>query len=232
MRITNLESEPPMEVSKWLKLPVLLSLEEMRHLFHVLGDFEIYFTGVLTQPGEEQILKEDFLNIYSTYINTLMQGNIPDELTYRSYFNTIFTTTPDCLYAIPASHGRQLIRASKPVIQLQSHSMDYSLMDGKFRSMVFGIDSVLWGVQFSYPQLYLEPKSKEILTVVDNDKFPNTNLFKQIQKWLRQETIPAPFKVGVDKINVPIRLGKKCLSWINKHPQLSKKNLTIDCILD
>jgi hypothetical protein len=227
MRVTDFASESPMEASKWLNLQALISEEEMNHLLEALGYFEIYFTGVLTRPGEEQVSKEDFLNKYRFYIEALMQGDIPEESVYRSFFNTIFTVSSDCLYAIPASNGRQLIRASKPIVQLQAHSMDYSILDGKFRSMVFGLDSILWGLQFSYPQLYLDPETKEILTIADNEMFPNTALFKKLQKWLRQETIPTPFQVGSNKINVPIRLGKKCLGWINKHPQLLKKNLAV-----
>lgn len=216
-----------MQASKWLKFQALVSREEISHLIEALGYFEIYFTGILTKSGEEQVSKEDFLNKYSFYIEALMQGEIPDESLYRSFFNTVFTVSSTCLYAIPASNGRQLIRIYKPVIQLQAHSMDYSTLDGKFRSMVFGVDSILWGLQFSYPQLYLEPTTKEILNVVNCEQFPNNALFKKLQKWLRQETIPTPFQVGSTKTNVPIRLGKKCLSWINTHPQLSKKGLLV-----
>jgi len=227
LRIASIESEPPMEVSKWLKLQALVDFQEMISLFDALGSFEIYLTGTVTKSGEGGVSREEFLEVYQNYIASLMKGEVPEDSIYRPYFNAIFTVSSDLLYAIPVSQGRQLIRTSKPVVQLQSHSMDYSLLDEKFRPMVFGVDSISWGIQFSYPQLFLDPKTKEILQISENEMFPNTKLFRQLQKWLRKETIPTSFQVENEKINVPMRLGKKCLGWINKHPQLLKKHLVV-----
>lgn len=227
LRIATVESEPPMEASKWLKLQVLVENLEMSSLFDALGHFEIYLTGIITKFGEGQIAKPEFLNNYRYYIESLKNGEIPDESVYKPYFSAIFTVSSDILFSLPMPEGRQLIRASKPVIQLQAHSMDYSVHDGKFRPMVFGLDSILWGIQFSYPQLYLDPKTKEVHQVADNEMFPNTRLFRALQRWVRQETIPTPFQVGQEKVNVPMRLGKQCLGWINRHPQLVHKKLQV-----
>ena len=227
LRIATVESEPPMEASKWLKVQVLADSQEMVSLFDAMGHFEIYLTGIITKSGEGEVSKPEFLEKYSYYVESLKNGRMPDESVYRSCFSTIFTVASDVLYAISMPENRQLIRVSKPVIQLQAHSMDYSVHDNKFRPMVFGLDSILWGIQFSYPQLFLDPKTKEVLQVADNEMFPNTRLFRVLQKWMRQETMPTPFLVGKEKVNVPMRLGKQCMGWINRHPQLLNKKLQV-----
>lgn len=216
-----------MQVSKWLTIAVLLDAEEMETLFEALGDFYIYLAGMVTKSNEGLVLHETFLQAYHNYIEALMSGTIPDPMLYRSYFASIFTTTPAFLYSVLLDNDRQLIRISKPIIQLQPHFMDYSIHDGKFRSMVYGTESIHWGIQFSYPQLFQDQTTKEIFQVADNELFPNTHLFRLLQKWIRRNTVPTPFLAEGVKINVPMRLGKKCFPWINKHPQLLKKNLTV-----
>lgn len=225
MRIGHPDTDPPMEASKWLKLQALIDEQEMAALFEELGNFEIYLSGVLTRTGEERVPQEEFLKRYGSYVNALKAGKVPDEVYYRSFFNAIFTVTSDVLYAIPLQEGKSLVRPAKPVVQLQGHSIDYSVHDGKFRSMVFGLDSILWGIQFSYPQICLDSRTKEVLSV--DATFPNTALFKKLQQWMRQNTIPTPFIVGEQRVNVPMRLGKLCLEWIHFHPQLHLKNIKI-----
>jgi hypothetical protein len=48
-----------------------------------------------------------------------------------------------------------------------------------------------------------------------------------MQQWVRSHTIATPFEVEGKKVNVPIRLGKECLSRINSHPQLQAKGLRV-----
>lgn len=228
MKIRNSpQPEPPMQASKWLSIPVLIDREEMESLFEALGSFYIYEVSQVQSEGKEIMPAKDFLQVYEKYIQALKQGEIPAETLYRAVFSSIFTASTDPLYALQLPNGKHLIRVSKPVIQLQPNSIDYSPHDGKFRSGVFSLHSVLWGIQFSYPQLYLDPISKQPFKVVENEEFPNTRLFHILQRWIREHTIPTPFLVEGKIVNVPIRLGKKCLEWIRHHPQLAKKNLQI-----
>ena len=108
------------------------------------------------------------------------------------------------------------------MIQLQAHRFDYSPLDGKFRTMILGYDSVHWGLQFSYPHLFQNEKL-EVLTVNESEQFPNSALFKKLQRWVRAHTLATPFEVGGHKVNASIRLGKQCFPWINDHPQLKEK---------
>lgn len=220
-------SELPLQASKWLDLQLLIDIDEMKTLFSVLGDFEIFRIGIVCDVNEGLVSKEQFLNVYEAYIDLLKRGEIPDEKMFRSYFSSVFTTTRDPIFRILVGSNRHILRVEKPILQLQMNRMAYSQADGKFRGMVFGKDSIYWGLQFSYPQLFQDAVTKEVFTVSDQPKFPNTSLYRKLQLFVRQQTIPTPFRVGDSKMNVPMRLGRQCLPWINSHAQLSKANITV-----
>lgn len=220
--------EPSLQVSKWLKVPALLDDEEMSRLIHSLGEFVITVTGSVTPQGKGFIGHEAFLEGYQAYIAALQGGQRPNEGNFRRIIPCVWTADLSALYAVPLAEGKQVIRACSPVIQLQHHRFDYSPIDGKFRSMVLGQDTIVWGVQFSYPQLYENPATHEIVQLNEEEAYPNTALFRKLQRWIRHETIPVPFQVeGKQIINVPIRLGKKCVEWIHRHPQLSARHLEV-----
>lgn len=227
LRISTTD-EAPLQASKWLKSQMLIDAEEMRQLFDSMGNFHLFLSGALSKRGKGEISKEEFLKCYQAYIACLSDGKLPEPSTYRHSFSPILTKNPDALYVILMGEDQQLIRAAKPIIQLQAHNIGYSPVDGKFRSMVFGNDSIPWGIQFSYPQLFQDNSTKQVEQTRHSPQFPNTELFQILQKWVRNHTVPTPFSVSGEEMNVPIRLGKQCLSWINRHPQLVAKNISIN----
>lgn len=198
----------------------------MQELVAALGDFFILPISGLIPIGNEFISKEAFLEAYSSYVAALKQGELPNDSRIRPYFTSIWTVTLEAVYAVPVKQGHNLIKICQPVIQLQGHRFDYSTVDGKFRSMVLGSDCVQWGLQFSYPQLY-QDDNLQVFSTREGVQFPNTALFKRLQQWMRSHTIATPFEVEGKKINVPIRIGKQCLSWVNNHPQLQVKGLRV-----
>lgn len=210
---------------------MLIDADEMESLFEALGDFEIFHTGCISHKGEGHIPRREFLKNYREYIETLKRGELPEDAQHRFCFSSVFTRTTDCLFAVPIGDDSRLIRVAKPVIQLQLHRMDYSSDDGKFRPMVMGEDTIVWGLQFSYPHLCMENGSKEVEKVTDCEEFPNTSLFHALQQWMRRNTLPTPFLVDGKRVNVPIKIGKGVLSWINDHPQLMKKGLRVETTL-
>lgn len=226
LRISTVE-EAPLQTSKWLKTQVILDENEMRDLCNSLGGFYFFLCGSVCDQGEGELNKENFLKHYRDYITALQHGNLPDQASYRQWFSPVMTTTTEVLYAIPIGENKQLIRVAKPVVQLQAHHMGYSEIDGKFRPMVFGSDSIPWGIQFSYPQLFQDDATKEVMQVRHSPEFPNSPLFQSLQKWMRIHTIPTPFMVNGEAMNVPMRIGKACLPWINKHPQLQAKGIAV-----
>lgn len=214
------------QASKWQKCPVLLDVDEMKGLFDHLQDFEIVLISGVIPIGTEIISQTEFLEVYEIYIEALKGGIISSDPRIRPFFSSVLTNDLNALYAVKMNEKSALVKIQKPVIQLQSHKFDYSSADGTFRSMVMGSDCINWGLQFSYPHLF-QDENLQVFTVKEGEQFPNTSLFKKLQGWMRRHTIPTPIEVGGKKINVPIRLGKHCLSWINRHPQLKQKGLKI-----
>lgn len=227
LRESTLQQEGVMRVSKYLSSQALLSPEEMEALMEALPRFHIVAGSGLVEKGAGLIHSKDFLEIYRCYIQDLKEGKIPDEKKYRERFSDMWTVSTDFLYSIPVEGERCIIRSNRPVLQLQAHSLAYSTADGKFRPMVLGKGSVSWGIQFSYPQMYQDPTTGSLHKVVKGEEFPNTDLFKQLQRWLRAHSLPTPFVVQGTQTNVPMRIGKQCLSWINQHPQLREKEIQV-----
>lgn len=219
--------EQPMQASKWLDIQALIDADEMSMLLNELGSPGIYMTGCICSQNEANISNERFLEGYNRYIQILKNGALPFEKEFRPLFSSIITAVPEVVYAIPVEGGKQILRTCRPAIQMQFHRLGYSKADGKFRPMAFGTQSIFWGIQFSYPQLFLDQNTDEVFSVFEGEHFPNTPLFKKIQKWMRQHTIPTPFLVGNERINVPMRLGKQCLPWINNHPQLKEHLISV-----
>jgi hypothetical protein len=227
LRISSPHEEGVLQVSKWLKYQVLLSEQEMKGLLDALKPL---FIAVGSEPVTLEnafIAPEEFLRIYTGYVQALAQGVFPEDKNLRRTFSSVFTETLDALYAMPVGNDKFLIKSIRPTIQLQAHQFFYSTLDGKFHPMVLGKESVLWGVQFAYPQLCQDPRSKKIAKVDMSPEFPNTALFSRLTRWMRDHTMPTPFVVGEVRTQVPIRIGRECLAWIDQHPQLKEKGIQV-----
>lgn len=222
-------AEGPLQASKWLSSQVLIDGDEMASLFEAIGPVLLYNCGIVNKQGEALINKDIFLKHYRQYIDELKSGVSPHASSFRPLFSLAMTTTTDSLFSIPLADGKEIVRIAKPIIQMQIHYLSYSTVDKKFHPMVFGLDSIAWGIQFSYPQLYQDSHTKMVENVKDTPEFPNTKVFQLLQKWIRNETIPTPFLAEEIATNVPMRLGKKCTSWINTHPDLIKKGISVRC---
>lgn len=227
LRISSPKEEGVLSVSKWTKCQVLLDIDEMSKLLSALSP--LYFC-VVSEPVkmDEGIISSDsFLEHYKTYVTALKEGRLADESLFRKFFSAAATCSMDVMYAISVGGDKYLIKPVKPVIQLQAHHFFYSQLDGKFHPMVLSTESVTWGVQFSYPQMYQDPKSHRISKVVDSLEYPNTSIFAKLLKWLRHHTLPTPFFVRGERVNAPIRIGRQCLEWIHQHPQLQEKAIQV-----
>lgn len=219
---------PLYEASKWLHTQLLIDKNEMEGLLSALSPFHIFLISGVYEPGQEYLSKEDFINIYSSYIDHLKNGTVPEESKYRACFSCVWTKEPNTIFAKPVGDQRRLIRICKPVVQLQLNSIGYSPADGKIRPMVFGKESVSWGLQISYPQIFKNPETKEVEVIAQHPEYVNTLMFKEIQGWIRNFTSPTPFLVDGRKLYATIRIGKECLAWINNHPQLKGKNIKVE----
>ncbi|MBS3904922.1 MAG: hypothetical protein KGZ39_06320 [Simkania sp.] len=216
-----------MEVSKSLKVQVLLDVQEIRALLDALGPIQMFLVSQVVGKDYGRISKEQFLQRYASYVEGLKEGIFPEESVLRPYFSSIWTATEDVLYAMPVKEAGFLIKATRPVVQLQLHHLSYSEVDGKFHSMVQGKESITWGIQFSYPQIFQHPRTKEFRKITQDEDFPNTALFLEISRWMRQNTLPTPLLAKQSKVNLSVRLGKQCFSWIHRHPRLVEKQFQV-----
>ena len=227
LRLSTPKIEGTLNVSKWIKHQVFMSGDEMRKLFAHLGNIALYNISEVVSAEEMVIPNDLFLNQYEAYVASLKQGEIPDEKKLRRYFSSVISATPDVLYAMEVKNGAYLVKPICPVIQLQLHQFLPSDVDGKYYPMVLGNDSITWGIQFSYPQIFQHPQTKKFSKVTDDTDFPNTSVLLQMVKWFRSHTVPTTFIWKEKTTSVPIRIGKEALSWIDAHPQLQAKGIMV-----
>ena len=219
LRISQISNEGVYQASKWLKIQMLVDGEEMASLLSALGDFWIFpMTGVV---DGKPISHEFFVEEYGRWIKGLKSGKIPTSEQLRKLLACVFIEDLSSLWLQEVAEGKFLTKIQKPVVQVQTHYFSYSAVDDVFRPMSMGKESIFWGIQFSFPQIYQDPKTMELC------KAEEGSLFRKIQLWARESTRATPFMVEGKKTNSPIRLGKKCFSWIDCHPQLIEQKISI-----
>lgn len=221
-RISTPSIEGPFQAAKWLKIQALLDPQELVDLLS-LGGF-LYPLSGLYKPEELIDAKGSFLKAYAEWIEQLKSGFVPHEAELRKYSAIAWVCNAESLWLQEVPQSRYMVKVSEPIVQIQVHQMSYSSIDGEFRPMVMSRESIFWGLQFSFPQIYQDPKSLELLEV---EAGSHLELFQQLRRWMRENTAPTPMMVEGKRKNLPIRLGKKCFSWVNRHPQLVGKGLSV-----
>jgi hypothetical protein len=227
IRISSPKTEGILQVSKWLKVQLFLDADEMEELIKTLAPTSLVVVSEPIKADEAIIAPKVFLERYADYTDLLKRGRVPIPEEFRRFFSCAISSILETFYAIPTGNDKFLIKPTKPVLQLQAHHFFYSDLDGKFHPMVLSSDSISWGLQISYPQLYQDPVTRQVVKVTDSPDFPNTALFAKLLKWMRNNTLPTPFEVKGTRINSPIRIGKKSLTWIKNHPQLKQKSIQV-----
>lgn len=228
LRISTLDKEGAFHASKWLKHQLLIDENEMKDLLEAVGSCYIGHASGPVDKNAAFMGREALLHRYCDYVRAIKEGAPVDEKELRRFFCNYLTYDLSALYGIALSGDRLLIKVAQPVVQMQFHHFFVSTIDGKFHSMVMTEESVHWGVQFSYPQIFEDPKTHLFSKVSESSAFPNTTLFKNMIRWLRLHTVPTPFIFQGVRTRVPFRLGKKCFSWIERHPDLKKKGIIVE----
>lgn len=208
--------------SKWMKHQVLLDAAEMEGLFAHLSPFTLYNVSEIVPLQDLIIETEEFLKTYRHYIESLKNGVSSFDFTTKRYFSAALTVTSEALYPHPIDKGRYMAKPLLPLIQLQQHRFFPSKEAGAFHPMVMSQESVHWGIQFAYPQIF---QRGNLYTKVSD--LPNTPLFTQLIQWLRKATVPTTFFWREKKIATPLRLGRECFHWINHHPQLIQQGIRV-----
>ena len=228
LKRVGVDEQSPLQASKWQHIPVLLDLSELTALIKEIMPVRLFHIGSLRTEEELECTVEQFLANYTDYISLLRGEAAVEDHPYRTAFTLALTENLDAVYVVELANGKCIARPYAPVIQLQLHRLSFSSVDRKVRSMVHGENTISWGIQFSFPQLYLDPQTKRVLTGKEFSETPNARKFRLLQRWVRHNSLPTPFLIDGQRVNSPIRLGKTCFSWIAHHPDLvGYKDLTI-----
>ena len=223
-----LQAKSPLKkfsVSKWLKTQVLLDVSEMKACLLELSPLEFYNVSSIAPIDQLSIAQEMFLQSYENYISALKDGKVPE--IDRKIFSSVATVEPEALYAEEVQPGRWMAKLAKPVVQLQHHRFFASKIDHKIHPMVMSPESIYWGLQFAFPQIFFDGSGGSYTKTSDESKFPNSALFAKLLKWLRAFSVPTTFVWDGQKISSPIRLGKECFAWIANHPQLKEQGIKV-----
>ena len=183
------------KVSKWLTVAFLVTEGEFSLFLQELGSILIFRTGELLEKFGP-ISHKEWLTEYASY--RIGEKFRPALLTYES----------EDVY--PMEHqGKFLVYPRYPVIQVREHLFAVT-KDNRIQSMVFGKESTRFGLIFSYPQIFYDPREKKIIEVFKDREAPNTVGFRKIQKWVRDYTRPASFMLGGSKVNATFRVSDGC----------------------
>jgi hypothetical protein len=212
-------------VSKWLKHQVLLDDAEMEACLEALGPFEFYNVSSLAAFEELHMTRKKFLKSYRDYITALKSGGVP--VLDRPAFSAVMTVEAKALYAQEIRPGKWMAKLAQPVLQLQNHRFFASKVDHKIHSMVMSPDSIQWGLQFAYPQIFFDGSGSSYQKTSDEEQFPNAALFAKFVKWVRENSVPTTFVWDGHRVATPLRLGKACFQWIENHPQLQEQGVKV-----
>jgi hypothetical protein len=188
MKIEIVPKKEEYLVSKWLTSSFLVNDDEFINFQSEMGDFSLFLTGRVLS-SIDPVSHVDF------------SPNSLDPM--------LMTYDVNHVYAYGVSEGNYLIYPRFPVIQVREHKFMWT-HDDRIMTMSSGKDSISWGLNFSYPQIFYDPRIKKIVEVFKEKESPNTIGFKKLQKWVRDFTKPAQFIRGGKKINATFRIGKNC----------------------
>ncbi len=218
IRKSDKTREGTLRVARSLKHQVLLDTNEMEALLTHLGDFSLYIVSQPVKETEVEISPKSFLDLYGRYAESLKRGELIQDPSLRPFFSSIWTTDSSLLYAMEVGQQKVLVKPLRPVLQLQMHDFIFSSLEKKIHPLVQGSASIPWGIQFSYPQIYQDPQTEEIVKVPRD--LPNSQLYLRLSRWLRAHTRPTAFIYKGERIISSLRLGVSCVSWIHHHPKL------------
>lgn len=216
------ELKPVFQASKWQVTQALIDSNELEDLFSSLKKFWMVKNRGLLPKDQVFISLEEFKEAYVRYLSKIKRGEVSDE----EVLTSIWSEDLSYLWLYQMEGGKVMTRISKPVVQVVPFHFSFSKNDLKIYPMVFGKESIPWGLQFSYPQLYQDPDTHDVENAL-NSSFVNAGLFKTLRSWMRAHTKMVSFEFESQSISSPMRLGLNCFTWIENHPSLIKHGLSL-----
>lgn len=167
-----------MQVSKWQEFHLRLTAEGLEGLFSELGVDNVYAVGRL----EDEILLPtgEYARVFRKFLTS--SDDFQKEL-------AVGLSISDDVFVQKKIGDRLLLQPRLPYIQVRV-SRYVTTAEGKVVTGSLGKGSTVWGLSFAYPLLFMgqDAMPKNVLT---EEGFPNTPLYKRLQKWVRYNTKPA-----------------------------------------
>ena len=221
------EDQSPLEASKWLAFCLLVDPTEMEALVSTCAPFFLCNVSECVSKEEGLVERADFLRCYQNYVERLRSHEIPKRSDLRPFFSTAWSASKSALIASPVLSNQWIVKPLFPVIQLNAHFFSFSMETGRFHSMVHGGEMVPWGIQFSYPQLYICPVERKPSLSLKNKELVNNRLFAALKKWVRRFTRPARFYCGEKRLTATFRVSQSAARWMASYPLLKQMGLEL-----
>jgi hypothetical protein len=211
MEIEKREKIEPASFSMWLSLAFLVSKEEFRALLEEIVPFYIIKSDALLNKEEGILSLEALIAVYDRYLD----GGLSLDKESQFLFQSVWTASLETVYQIEIGAHRAILKIAKPSIIATPYKILYSKEEERFFPMILNKEAHSLGLQLSYPQLYLDPKSRELNKVLLND-FVNNAFFKKIRAWFRKHTYPLQVEIeGIKKV-MPLRVTESVKPIISK----------------
>lgn len=220
------QHSPQASFSKWISIDVLIDSDELKDLFTHCANPILLSMQNLSEDHPFHLDQSSLLQKYDSYISDLKKGMIPQLKEIRTYFYFFLTAHMNDIFMKELSKGKKKLFYNTPLVEFKPICLNLSKVDHTLRVMPLSPSGVLWGLKISFPGMVQKYQSP-LIESIDFKQEPNGILFSKIRKWIRDNTRATPFLIGSKKVNLPIRLGKKCLNWINHHPQLIPLRLQV-----
>jgi len=201
--------------SKWQKLQVFLSKEELENLFSALEGIRIFPLGKILSLDALEVPIDNYIGLYQMGLEDLSKGKEPSSL-----FATAWTSDSQDLLQVKTKDGRALWQIKRPVIQVNPHFFRYSHVDQTFRPNVYSVDRIFWGLQFAFPGIF-QDENKQLF---ETKEFVNFAHFTKFRKWIRDNTFATPFIIEGKRVVSPMRIGRKMIGTL-KHPHLVREKI-------
>ncbi len=210
------------QASKWWKLQVFFSLDALDFFFQDLGSFWICPLGKVLQEEEQILEKDQYLQAYKKKVDQYLTHHITP---IEEISPCAFTVLKEDLYLMNLSQNRFLLKIKNPVVQVHPYFFRFSKQNRSFLSNVYAEDSIFWGLQFSFPQIFQDEDLN--LHKVHPQTFANAALFQKMRRWIRKHTSPISFEFEGEKIVTSMRASPQLFCLLQKYPKLIELGLNI-----
>lgn len=212
--------------SKWISIDLLIDGAEMKGLLEEMAPLFLLTMQDLSTKTPFILEVDHFLKVYGEYIDALKNKKVPEAKDFKKLFYLFLGSSLKDIFTRSISEEKKALVFNTPLIEVKPICLTLSNVDHSIRSMPLHPNGILWGLRFAFPQMLQKGGSLDIESI-DLQSHPNGLLFKKFRTWVRKNTKATPFMIHSKKVNLPIRLGKHCFSWINNHPQF-KEDLKIE----